>query len=73
MTTEEMSVYTFEVNPKKVWIPPKQGGLSASKWYPAAAFPRNDAEYHHLGRKPKSQPHDMRELFLCWKWAVDEI
>lgn len=64
MTTEEMSVYTFEVNPKKVQIPPKQGGLSASKWYPAAASPRNDAEYHRLRHKTNSQLHDMCELFL---------
>lgn len=73
MTTEERSVYTFEVNPKKVRIPPKQGGLSDSKWYPAAAFPQNDAEYHHFGHKTHSQLHDMHELFLYWKWAVDEI
>ena len=30
MTTEEMSVYTFEVNPQKARIPPKQGRLFAS-------------------------------------------
>ena len=64
MTTEEMSVYTFEVNPKKVQIPPKQGGLSASKWYPVAASPWNDAEYHQLRHKTNSQLHDMRGLFL---------
>lgn len=64
MTTEERSVYTFEVNPKKVRIPPKQGGLSDSKWYPAAVFPQNDAEYHHFGHKTHSQLHDMHELFL---------
>lgn len=51
MTTGEMSVYPFEVNPGKARIPPKPGRRCASE-HTQLRLPRTGQEYRHLGLKP---------------------